>query len=78
MLHVLHAAGLPDGAVDSVGQRMTAGGTVGWLVGQPLYVGITAVPAILLLVLLGLFGLLLILGISVSDVPDLCGAAGGG
>ena len=71
VLHVLHAAGLSDGAVDSVGQRMTAGGTVGWLVGQPLYVGITAVPAILLLVLLGLFGLLLILGISVADVPGL-------
>ena len=50
---------------------MEAGGTVGWLVGQPLFVGITAVPAILLLVLLGLFGLLLILGISVADVPRL-------
>ena len=33
--------------------------------------GITAVPAILLLVLLGLFGLLLVLGISVADVPRL-------
>ncbi|HEY7816249.1 MAG TPA: DNA translocase FtsK 4TM domain-containing protein, partial [Nakamurella sp.] len=59
VLHVVHAAGLPEGAADSTGQRMEAGGTVGWLVGQPLYVGITAVPAILLLVLLGLFGLLL-------------------
>jgi S-DNA-T family DNA segregation ATPase FtsK/SpoIIIE len=71
VLHVVHAAGLPEGAADSTGQRMEAGGTVGWLVGQPLYVGITAVPAILLLVLLGLFGLLLILGISVADVPRL-------
>ncbi len=71
VLHVLHAARLDPGAADSTGQRMDAGGTVGWLVGQPLYVGITAVPAILLLVLLGLFGLLLILGISLADVPRL-------
>ena len=71
VLHVLHVARLADGAIDSTGQRMEAGGTVGWLVGQPLFVGITAGPAILLLVLLGLFGLLLILGISVADVPRL-------
>jgi S-DNA-T family DNA segregation ATPase FtsK/SpoIIIE len=71
VLHVLHVARLADGAVDSTGQRMDAGGTVGWLIGQPLFVGITAVPAILLLVLLGLFGLLLILGISLADVPRL-------
>ena len=71
VLHVLHVAGLADPTTDSTGQRMAAGGTVGWLVGQPLYVGITAVPAILLLVLLGLFGLLLILGISIADVPRL-------
>jgi len=71
VLHVVHVAGLPDGAADSTGLRMEAGGTIGWLVGQPLNVGITAVPAILLLVLLGLFGLLLILGISVADVPGL-------
>ena len=71
VLHVVHVARLPEGAVDSTGQRMEAGGTVGWLAGQPLFVGITAVPAILLLVLLGLFGLLLILGISVADVPRL-------
>jgi S-DNA-T family DNA segregation ATPase FtsK/SpoIIIE len=71
VLHVVHVAGLPPDSVDSTGQRMEAGGTIGWLVGQPLYVGITAVPAILLLVLLGLFGLLLIMGISVADVPGL-------
>ncbi len=71
VLHVLHVAGLPDGAGDGTGLRMEAGGTVGWLVGQPLYVGITAVPAVLLLVLLGLFGLLLVLGISVAEVPRL-------
>ncbi len=71
VLHVLHVAGLPDGAGDGTGLRMEAGGTVGWLIGQPLYVGIDPVPAVILLVLLGLFGLLLILGISVADVPRL-------
>ncbi|HEY5880321.1 MAG TPA: DNA translocase FtsK [Nakamurella sp.] len=71
VLHVLHVAGLPAESADSTGLRMEAGGTIGFLVGQPLTVGITAVPAILLLVLLGLFGLLLILGISVADVPGL-------
>ena len=60
---------LPDGTVDSVGQRMTAGGTVGWLIGQPLFVGVTAVPAIILLVLLGAFGVLLISGIPLVEVP---------
>ena len=33
--------------------------------------GITAVPAILLLVLLGLYGLLLVFGVSVADIPQL-------
>ncbi|WP_420120967.1 DNA translocase FtsK 4TM domain-containing protein, partial [Nakamurella sp.] len=71
VLHVLHVAGLADATTDSTGQRMTAGGTVGWLVGQPLFVGINTIPALLLLVLLGLFGVLLILGISLADVPRL-------
>ncbi len=78
VLHVLHVAGLPADAVDSVNLRMTAGGTIGWLVGQPLYVGITTVPAVILLVLLGLFGLLLILGISLSDLPGLLRGGLGG
>ena len=71
VLHVVHVAGLADATSDSTGQRMEAGGTVGWLVGQPLFVGINTIPAILLLVLLGLFGLLLIMGISLADVPRL-------
>ena len=71
VLHVVHVTGLAEGAVDSTGQRMEAGGTVGWLAGQPLAAGITAVPAILLLVLLGLYGLLLVFGVSVADIPQL-------
>ena len=69
ILHVLHVNGLADGAADSVGLRMTAGGTLGWLIGQPLFVGVTAVPAIILLVLLGAFGVLLISGIPLVEVP---------
>jgi S-DNA-T family DNA segregation ATPase FtsK/SpoIIIE len=48
---------------------MTAGGTLGWLVGGPLYIGLTAIPAIILLVLLGGFGLLLISGVPLVEVP---------
>ncbi len=70
ILHVLHVNRLADGAQDSVGLRMSAGGTLGWLVGQPLYVGVTAVPAVLLLVLLGAFGVLLISGVPLVEVPN--------
>ena len=69
VLHVLHVNSLPDSAVDSIGLRMSAGGTLGWVVGQPLYIGVTAVPAIILLVLLGLFGALLVSGIPLAEVP---------
>ncbi len=69
ILHVLHINSLPESAVDSIGLRMSAGGTLGWFVGQPLFVGVTAVPAIILLVLLGLFGGLLVSGIPLAEVP---------
>ena len=69
ILHVLHVNALPDCAVDSIGLRMSAGGTLGWVVGQPLYVGVTAIPAIILLVLLGLFGGLLVSGVPLVEVP---------
>jgi S-DNA-T family DNA segregation ATPase FtsK/SpoIIIE len=49
---------------------MSAGGTLGWLIGQPLFVGVTAIPAIILLVLLGAFGGLLISGIPLVEVPN--------
>ncbi len=70
ILQVGHASSLPEQIPDSVGQRMTAGGTVGWLVGQPLYVGVSGVTAVLLLVLLGLYGVLLVSGIPLSEVPN--------
>ncbi|MBM9466738.1 FtsK/SpoIIIE family DNA translocase [Nakamurella leprariae] len=69
VLHVSYVSSLADPALESVSGRRTAGGTLGWLVGQPLYIGISTVPAILLLVLLGLFGLLLLIGIPVRDLP---------
>ncbi|HYN74317.1 MAG TPA: DNA translocase FtsK 4TM domain-containing protein, partial [Nakamurella sp.] len=69
IVHVLHVNSLPDPDVDSIGLRMSAGGTLGWVIGQPLYIGVTAVPAIILLVLLGLFGGLLVSGIPLAEVP---------
>src|SRR6476620_495754 len=69
ILQVLHVNGLPEGTQDTVGARMQAGGTLGWLIGQPLYIGLTAIPAIILLVLLGGFGVLLISGIPLVEVP---------
>ncbi|TKV60913.1 DNA translocase FtsK [Nakamurella flava] len=70
VLQVVHVSGLPDGVTDTVASRMSAGGTMGWLFGQPLYIGVTAVPAVILLVLLALFGLLLVTGIPVAELPD--------
>ena len=69
ILQVVHVNGLADGVQDSIGARMTAGGTLGWLIGQPLFIGVTAIPAIILLVLLGGFGVLLISGVPLVEVP---------
>ena len=69
IFHVVHVNGMAETAVDSTASRMTAGGTLGWLVGEPLYIGVTAVPAIILLVLLGGFGVLLVSGIPLVEVP---------
>jgi S-DNA-T family DNA segregation ATPase FtsK/SpoIIIE len=49
----------------------TSGGAVGFAVGHPLYLGLTAPVAIVVLVLLGAFGLLLITGTQVRDLPRL-------
>ena len=49
--------------------RESAGGAVGWLLGQPLYAGVTAAPAVILLTLLAIFGLLLLTGTAIRDVP---------
>lgn len=66
--HVFHVSSL-HGEQDSTGLRKSAGGAFGWLLGQPLYAGITAVPAIILLMLLGVFGVLLLTGTALRDVP---------
>ena len=50
--------------------RESAGGAVGWLLGQPLYAGVTAAPAVILLTLLAIFGLLLLTGTAIRDVPS--------
>ncbi|WP_205843637.1 DNA translocase FtsK [Nakamurella deserti] len=68
ILHVIRVAGL-DAAVDPVAIRTIAGGVLGWLVGQPLYAGLTVVPAVLVLVLLFVFGLLLFTGTPIRDAP---------
>ena len=48
-----------------------AGGVLGFAIGQPLLVGLTAMPAVLLLSLLGIFGLLLVTGTRLRDIPPL-------
>ena len=53
---------------DSAGERKLAGGFLGW-VGTPLRAGLTTVPAVLVLVLAGLFGVLLVTGTALRDVP---------
>jgi S-DNA-T family DNA segregation ATPase FtsK/SpoIIIE len=55
--------------LDSVAEHERAGGTLGWLVGEPLRAGLTAAPAIVVLVLLGLFGLLLLTGTPLRELP---------
>jgi len=50
--------------------RSFAGGALGWLLGTPLYDGVTTVPAVVLLTLLGVFGLLLLTGAALRDVPS--------
>src|SRR6476469_1511774 len=70
ILHVIHVNGLASDVPDTVGLRMSAGGTLGWLIGQPLFIGVTAIPAIIMLVLLGAFGGLLISGIPLAEVPN--------
>ncbi len=68
IFQVFHAASLAARS-DSTQLRETAGGAVGWLLGQPLYAGVTAAPAVILLTLLAVFGLLLLTGTAIRDVP---------
>lgn len=69
MCHVIAVMKLGDPTPAAATYRKDAGGVLGWLVGQPLYLGLHAVPAILILVLLGIFGVLVVTGTSIRDVP---------
>ena len=69
IFQVVHDSGL-GGQPDSVALRKTAGGTLGWLLGHPLYLGLTVVPAIILLVLLALYGLLMLTGTPIWEIKD--------
>jgi len=73
IFHVIHLSTL-DGAADSSELRKSAGGALGWLFGQPLSQGVTTAPAVTLLVLLGVFGLLLSTGVALRDVPAVASA----
>ncbi|MEO7126099.1 MAG: DNA translocase FtsK 4TM domain-containing protein [Nakamurella sp.] len=68
IFHVAELGGLTTAA--TIAAWKTAGGVVGFAIGQPLYVGVTAPVAIVLLILLALFGLLLITGTRVRDIPS--------
>ncbi|WP_239020480.1 DNA translocase FtsK [Nakamurella antarctica] len=67
--HVIALINAEDPVPPAAALRKTAGGVLGWLIGQPLYAGLTVVPAILVLVLLSIFGLLVVTATPVKEVP---------
>jgi len=69
IVQVVHEANLA-GAPDSVALRKYAGGTLGWLLGHPLAIGVTTVPAIILLSVLCLYGLLMLTGTPIWEVKE--------
>ena len=69
VFHVAELGGLPTAG--AVSAWKTAGGVLGFAIGQPLYVGVTGPVAVVLLVLLGAFGLLLITGTRIRDIPGM-------
>ena len=68
--HVITVAHLPEPKPTAAAIRTEAGGLLGWMIGQPLYAGLTTVPAILVLVLLGVFGMLVLTATPIREVPD--------
>jgi len=68
VFQIFHDIGL-HGSADSAELRRSAGGGFGWLLGHLLFIGVTAVPAIILLILLGGFGLLMLTGTAIRDLP---------
>jgi S-DNA-T family DNA segregation ATPase FtsK/SpoIIIE len=69
IFHVAQLAGLATSG--DVAAWKTAGGVLGFAIGQPLYLGLTGPVAVVLLVLLGGFGLLLVTGTRIRDIPGL-------
>ncbi len=67
--HVVAISNLDDPATPAAHTRKIAGGVLGWVVGQPLYAGLTVIPAVLVLVLLGAFGVLVITATPIREVP---------
>ncbi len=63
------AKGIPQPPDGAVGMR-DGGGIVGFLASDPLATAVTEWPAIILLVLLGLFSLLLVTGTPLHEVPQ--------
>ncbi|NNG34268.1 DNA translocase FtsK [Nakamurella aerolata] len=68
VLQVAHE--LKNGTGVPFGTSKQAGGVLGWLLGHPLMAGIQAVPAILVLVLLAVYGLLLLTGVPLVEIPS--------
>jgi S-DNA-T family DNA segregation ATPase FtsK/SpoIIIE len=64
---IAHVAGEAPAPEDAPGG---AGGVLGWAVGTPLTTGLGAVVAVLLLVLLAVFGLLVVTATPVHQVPE--------
>ncbi|WP_449267476.1 DNA translocase FtsK [Glycomyces rhizosphaerae] len=63
LLHLI--SGLPS----DMGERMVAGGQIGWLVGGGLALGVSAYVAFPLLILLLLFGVLVVTATPLNQVP---------
>ncbi|MTD13745.1 DUF87 domain-containing protein [Nakamurella sp. YIM 132087] len=69
IFQAVHLSSLGSPGADSTALRKDAGGALGWLLGTPLRQGLGTAVAVALLVLLGLFGLLLVTGIAIRDIP---------
>ncbi|WP_029068808.1 FtsK/SpoIIIE family DNA translocase [Jonesia quinghaiensis] len=61
--------------LDGVEQFSEAGGVLGFLLGYPLAVGLTPIPAVLILLVVGFFGVLVTTKTPVSAIPQRLSAA---
>ena len=69
IIDVAFAAGTPDFDWTAI---QNAGGLIGYALGSPLAWGLSRAFAIVVFVIVGLFSLLLISGLHVTDLPGLC------